>query len=94
MFVFRADDDKVPLVHVDPLTEIIWHSWADVDELKPSALSAVCALQGKGVGDEPQLNWATWLPTALLKKVSHWAPVTDAVKTLDGVRNPPDALIS
>ena len=52
------------------------------------------ALQAEGVGEEPQLSWATWLATASLQMASHWAPVSDVVITLEVVSRPPDAVIS
>ena len=54
-----AGVERDPLAQDDPLTETSWHSWADVEPLKSSALSAVLALHGFGVGDEPQLSSPT-----------------------------------
>ena len=89
-----AGVDSDPLAQVDPLTETSWHSSADVDPLKSSALSAVLALQGGGVGDEPQLSEPTSFATASLQMVSHWDPVSDVVITLEVVSRPPDAVMS
>ena len=81
-------------LQADPLMETSWQSWALVEPEKSRLLSAVLAPHCSGVGVAPQLSWATWFATASFHMASHWAAVRDAVMTLDGVRRPPDAVIS
>ena len=50
--------ERLP-VQCEPLIDTSWQSEADVDAVASSALSAVLAEHGSGVGVEPQLTWAT-----------------------------------
>ncbi len=79
----RADVERDPLEHVDPLMETIWHSSAEVDALKLRPFRAVRVSELAPI----------WL-AAVCQMASHWAPVRDVVMTLEVVRRPPEAVIS
>jgi hypothetical protein len=89
----KSEVESVALEQVDPLMETIWHSWAEADELKVRAPSPVLASHGVGVGEDPQLNEAVWLATALVQIVSHCDEVSVAVMMFDVVSTPPEAVM-